>query len=206
MKVKILSSIFILVLLILGSLFINRYVSEGIDCTGNTAYVILKDDKSYQLIFPFETKEFCGILKSNKDDKRSTTIYKDGYKNGLRQIYYENGKLLLQADFVNDLLDGQFVGWYENGQKAIETFYKNDLESGQRIEWYKNGAPKSVSHYKKGKKDGEFITWYDKGSMSKEGWKQNNSPKTISSYKDDIDQGDITFDISGKVISKKEFK
>ena len=91
--------------------------------------------------------------------------YKEGKKDGLRKAYYENGKLRLKTNYKNDKLDGLFELFYENGQLRVEFNYKEGKKDGLRNEYHENGQLKEEFNYKEGKKDGLRKAYYENGKL-----------------------------------------
>ena len=97
-----------------------------------------------------------------KDLELSIINYKDGsyYKreviNGLRNgygiLYYKNGNIMYEGDFVNDKAEGNGKYYWENGEYYIGQF-KNGLKHGKGIEYYANGNIKYEGNFI----DGKFV-------------------------------------------------
>lgn len=158
------SIVFLIVLL----LFNHYFVITGKDQQGNVSYAILYDDLTYKLTFTGLSK-FSGTAKAEDSNGLTTYLdYKNGKRDGLKRTYYENGKLRLQAEFKNNMLNGTLTGWNKNGQKLIEIQYANDKENGEIREWYPNSNMKMQGKYIDGIKNGKFTTWDSQGEILSE--------------------------------------
>ena len=66
-------------------------------------------------------------------------------------IYYKNGNIKYEGDFINDKYEGNGKYIYENGEYYIGEF-KNGLKHGKGIEYYKNGNIKYDGYFINGKR------------------------------------------------------
>ena len=75
--------------------------------------------------------------------------YRYDQRNGLSRIYnYFNGKLLVEAQFVNDQLEGVRKQFFEDGILEEIAHYKNNLRDGITKQYYRNGKIKNEIVYK----------------------------------------------------------
>ena len=65
-------------------------------------------------------------------------------------------------------LQGKLREWKEDGQLLQELTYKNNLEHGKAVTWDEKGQLSSEIMMKKGKPSGKYII-YEDGVKSKEG-------------------------------------
>lgn len=86
----------------------------------------------------------------------TTENYKNGKLNGLRTVYFLNGKIAEQASYVNDIKDGFYKKYTENGIVLEESFFKNNEYDGLAIFRDVNGNVVSKGMFSKGMKTG---TW-----------------------------------------------
>ena len=87
----------------------------------------------------------------------------DGRRHGKGIIYYKNGTIKYEGDFVNDKLEGMGKYIYENGEYYIGQFVKG-LRHGKGIEYYKNNTIKYEGDYVKGKREGYGKYIYESGN------------------------------------------
>ena len=110
----------------------------------------------------------------------SETNYVNGKRNGLYRLYYDNGKIQEESDYVENQKNGSSK-WFNKGGKLLaeynyklgnfegiqKTFYDNDTLqilssytnnelSGDYKEFYRNGKLKMTGKYIKGQKDGPW--------------------------------------------------
>lgn len=86
----------------------------------------------------------------------TTENYKNGKLNGLRTVYFPNGKLAEQTNFVNNLKQGAYRKFTETGIVLEESFFKNNEYDGLAIFRNDSGIVVSQGLFSKGLKTG---TW-----------------------------------------------
>lgn len=64
--------------------------------------------------------------------------YKDGMFEGLQETYYEDGKLMTQKMFSNNVQNGSAIEFYEDGSVKSESNYKDGKLKG-KVKGYKAG-------------------------------------------------------------------
>jgi len=84
----------------------------------------------------------------------------------LYKIYYDNGQLKEQIEYIHDQTHGfikQIVyKWFKNGVRHIVQSFQHSLKNGLFSEWYDNGKLKYECNLKNGNKDGlEKIYYYN---------------------------------------------
>ena len=80
--------------------------------------------------------------------------YKNGKLNGLRTVYFPNGKLAEQTNFVNNLKQGAYKKFTETGIVLEESFFKNNEYDGLAIFRNDSGIVVSQGMFSKGLKTG----------------------------------------------------
>jgi len=119
---------------------------------------------------------------------------KDFAKEGLYQKFHPNGKVALEAHYINDTLDGVRKFFYPNGGvESIENFVQGEFH-GPYQHFYENGTLQleqvfidgalqglSKTHYPNGiltdqvtlvnnEEDGPFVEYYENGAKKAEGF------------------------------------
>ena len=82
--------------------------------------------------------------------------YKNGKLDGLRTVYFPNGKIAEQINYVNNLKEGAYKKYIENGIIIEESFFKNNEYDGLAIFRNDSGIVVSKGLFTKGLKTG---TW-----------------------------------------------
>lgn len=80
--------------------------------------------------------------------------YKKGKLEGVRTVYFPNGKIAEQINYVNNLKQGVYKKFSENGIVLEEAIFKNDEYDGLAIYRDINGNLVSKGNFVQGKKSG----------------------------------------------------
>ena len=182
-KIKILSSIFVVILFIilinpfktLKSIEKPELEERWID--GEEVSCLKGSDTPYtgkQITYFNGQKKEEANFKDGKRDGFQTHWYENGQKqieakskegepHGLALQWHENGQKLSKGTFKNGKPDGLLVNWYDNGQKRNQVNFKNGDLDGLSVGWYKNGEREFVETYKDGKPDGLSVGWHKNG-------------------------------------------
>ncbi|MEY4038927.1 MAG: hypothetical protein RIR67_1239 [Bacteroidota bacterium] len=84
----------------------------------------------------------------------TTENYKNGKLEGLRTVYFPNGKIAEQINYVNNLKEGAYKKYTETGIVIEESFFKNNEYDGLAIFRNVNGNVVSKGLFTKGLKTG----------------------------------------------------
>jgi antitoxin component YwqK of YwqJK toxin-antitoxin module len=84
----------------------------------------------------------------------TTENYKNGKLEGLRTVYFPNGKIAEQINYVNNLKEGAYKKYTETGIVIEESFFKNNEYDGLAIFRNVNGNVVSKGLFAKGLKIG----------------------------------------------------
>ena len=90
-------------------------------------------------------------------------VEKDTIKNGLYQIYHENGKLWQEGQFTNNQLTGKWVDNHPNGQLKQDLFFANNLLEGEIKSYYPSGALNQIALYKNDYLHGNILIYNENG-------------------------------------------
>lgn len=93
--------------------------------------------------------------------------YKNGKLNGLRSVFYPNGKIAEEIQYKNDLKEGVYKKYSENGVVLEEALYKNDEYNGLTIFRDGEGTIVSQGKFLNDKKVGVW-QFFEKGKLVKE--------------------------------------
>ena len=117
----------------------------------------------------------------------------NGIPNGKGILYYKNGNIAYEGNFINGKWEGQGKYIWENGNYYIGQF-KNDLKHGKGIMYYKNG---NIAY------DGDFINGKFEG-YGKYYWKDGDL--YIGQFKNDLKHGKgIIYYKNGKIAYEGDF-
>lgn len=106
--------------------------------------------------------------------------YKNGKLEGVRSVFYPNGKIAEETDYKNNFKDGVYKKYSENGIVLEESIFRNNEYNGLAIFRDPDGSVVSKGQFVNGKKAG---TWqfFEKGKQAKE--IDMNNPRNISKSK-----------------------
>ena len=90
------------------------------------------------------------VRSTRFDKKKITNVYKVGKKNGVLNTYYENGQIMIEENYKNDILNGKLTTYYESGQIMIKGKYKDDKQDETWTYFDENGINVKVETYEKG--------------------------------------------------------
>ena len=99
--------------------------------------------------------------------------YKDDVEHGLFTRYFDNGKIALQSNFKDGRYDGPGIEYYENGQVKEDWIYRNEIFFSINF-WNENGEQtliegKGFKIAKFGTAGGDvYIQYIENGSLVKE--------------------------------------
>ena len=105
----------------------------------------------------------------HKASKAIMTIenYANGKLEGLRSVFYPNGKIAEEINFKDNLKEGICKRYTENGIVIEESAYKNNEYNGTTTFKDSDGSLISKGNFVDGKKAGVWH-FYEKGKLSKE--------------------------------------
>jgi len=111
----------------------------------------------------------------------TTENYIKGKLNGVRKVFYKNGKVAEEITYKNGIKNGSYKKYSEKGDILEDSNYKNDQFDGPAI--YRNGLGQLVSsgQFKDGKKSGMW-KYYENGKFVKE-----ENPNKVKKTKVKID-------------------
>jgi len=137
----------------------------------NSAYTIFYDQKSNKVSEgKLINKLFEGTWKYyHQDSKTIMTIenYNKGKLQGLRTVFYANGKVAEEILYKNNLKEGLYKKYTEKGIVLEESNFSNNIYNGMAVFKDSNGVIASKGNFSKGKKTGIWL-FYQKGKLVKE--------------------------------------
>jgi antitoxin component YwqK of YwqJK toxin-antitoxin module len=118
----------------------------------------------------------------HKASKTIMTIenYGNGKLEGLRSVFYPNGKIAEEINYKNNLKEGICKRYTENGIMIEESAYKNNDYNGTAVFKDSDGNLVSKGNFVDGKKAGVW-QFFEKGKLVKE--EDMNKPKSASKTK-----------------------
>ena len=135
---------------------------------GEYLYVYSKNLKDLQGIYKVNSKgEPDGAYKEFLSKNKFTVGYygKNGFEGYLRQ--YEDGKLIGICSAYAGKLEGIRKIYYPNGKLREEFRYFDGLENGKGTLYHKNGKIGAIQNFKDGVLHGELIEYYENGKLTR---------------------------------------
>lgn len=137
----------------------------------NSAYTIFYDQyknkvsegKVVNKLFEGQWKYFHQASKSSM----TTENYVNGKLEGVRTVFYLNGKVAEEISYKNGLKYGFYKKYTEKGILLEESIFKNNMYSGLAIFSDTNGNVVSKGQFVNGKKSGIW-QFFEKGKLIKE--------------------------------------
>lgn len=93
------------------------------------------------------------------------------YKNGIEEIYYDNGKLKSKMKLTDSYL-------YLDGGKNVYFTMIRGKKTGEYITYFENGNIKEKGRYYNGLKKGEWLEFYENGQIHKKEFYNENGKLT----------------------------
>lgn len=93
--------------------------------------------------------------------------YSKGKLNGLRSVFYPNGKIAEEMNYSKDVKEGAYKRYAENGTILEQLNYKNNELDGDAVFNNSNGVVASKGIFRKGKKMGNW-QFFENGKLVKE--------------------------------------
>ncbi len=90
-------------------------------------------------------------------------------EHGEALLWYDNGQVKLQGEYVDGVREGLWLSWHPNGNNRGEGRLHRDRRIGTWIMWHDNGRKRSEGTYDKGLKHGRSTAWDADGNVIKTG-------------------------------------
>lgn len=92
-------------------------------------------------------KEGLNLIKYKDGVIKAKGYYKNGYRDGEWQSFYESGKLWSDEYFTNGLADGKISVYYESGQMMYQGQNKAGKPNGTWTYWNEKGQVVRKANY-----------------------------------------------------------
>lgn len=118
-------------------------------------------------IFLLQQKPFSGtsVKKYNNLQTARSIEYIKGKKQGLMQLWFENGQISYQANYKKGRLDGPIKSWWKNGKLRSKSNYADGKVHGNQKQWYPSGAKFKELNFKNGLEEGMQMAWRENGKL-----------------------------------------
>ena len=113
-----------------------------------------------------------GIMVENKDDNgvliERYEVNKDNIKHGSYTSYFSDGAVNETSNYVDGKLDGLRTIFYPNGKEEIVERYEMDVMNGPYLVYHDNGNLKQVVNFYDGVMSGPLKVFYADGTLKEE--------------------------------------
>lgn len=142
-------------------------------CKSNLEKVEMMDEDGYKIEYTRAKKTFAkeGLLKKyyKEGGVFEEANYSNDVLNGERKMYYPNGKVQIVETYKEGSFDGPYKVYYDNGQVQLEGDYLNNNMEGSWTGYYNTGELKEKVTFKGSEENGPFIEYYKNGNLKAEG-------------------------------------
>jgi antitoxin component YwqK of YwqJK toxin-antitoxin module len=96
----------------------------------------------------------------------SEEAFENNLKHGVSKTYYPTGELFEETSWKYNLQDGMYRAYFKNGKPYLECRMFNGKRDGSCQVYYENGGLELDAFYKKGLRDGEWKYYHLNGDFS----------------------------------------
>ena len=91
--------------------------------------------------------------------------YGNGKLNGEYKEWYTNGQLFEHKHYADGKLNGEYKEWYDHGQISTHAYYVDNKLHGDYKEWHSHGQLYTQMYYVNDKLHGEHKIWNEDGRL-----------------------------------------
>jgi antitoxin component YwqK of YwqJK toxin-antitoxin module len=115
--------------------------------------------------------------------KEVVTIYEDGkVKDGASISYHRNGKMKMQANYLNGKYSGGYKTYFDNGKLSQDANYVNGNLEGQFTSYYQSGGVKEKYGCDNGKANGPYEEYFLDGKLCEKGIYKKGTKTEVVKY------------------------
>lgn len=162
---RLLASLVIVLVFFFAGKFIYEHTATGKNDDGSEVMIFISDSGYFELpSFNGFSGEFIKRYPNGKI--KFIDSIKNGKRSGIRRFFSKEGYVEAEIAFVNNMPDGNVMGWYENGSLRVKGMFKAGKKIGMWREWYPNQQLKKTNFFNNnGEIDGVFLSFYQNGSV-----------------------------------------
>ncbi|MEO6189522.1 MAG: hypothetical protein ABIO44_03255 [Saprospiraceae bacterium] len=142
---------------------VRRVTLQGDTTQGKNGIYEIFDEKG----LPLEYAEYRnGKLEGEKriydaGKLYNTEFHKNDLYEGPYKVFYSDGKVQLESQYVNNEMMGELKAYYPSGKLKEIVQMKANQEDGPFKEFYENGNIRAEGNYKEGAKENGLLVLYD---------------------------------------------
>jgi len=142
--------------------------SETRDCTAlsdlkfeniNGSSIALQNQKTF-------SGKACSYYNSGK--LSTLTSFQEGAKQGVWQVYFENGQIEKEGDVSEGKEHGRYLEYFPTGQLKYVYTYDFGKKTGVWRSWYVHGGKYTERHFENDQLHGKVLVWDESGKLAKE--------------------------------------
>lgn len=120
------------------------------------------------------------LYYADSGKKQIVENYHKGSFDGIYQVYYPNGILEQEGNYIINVMDSIWVRYYDSGQLKEEVTFSDNEENGPFKEFHENGNIKAEGFYKNGDNEhGSLKLYNEEGTHIKTMNCKNGICKTV---------------------------
>ncbi|MBN2481507.1 MAG: toxin-antitoxin system YwqK family antitoxin [Bacteroidales bacterium] len=132
--------------------------------------VITENDIKPDIFYtPQGLKPFSGVCKiyyTHTDLVKEEFRFKNGRLHGASYSYYPNGNLVWKGSYQNGMMSGKWQKWDDDGNLIVEVHYINDVLDGPYLTMYPNGDIREKGKYSANRRVGAWIRMDETGQVT----------------------------------------
>jgi len=125
-------------------------------------------------LFACKKNEFKSFYENGNLKEKYTFSEDESIRNGIYELYSEDGKINERANYNKGTLEGQRTIFYSNGNPEIIEMYKKDNLDGEYKVFFENGQVQITSEYVNGILEGILKKYDEEGNLMEEVSFNNN--------------------------------
>ena len=98
----------------------------------------------------------------------NATYHRDTLE-GVRILYFDNGNKQIQETYAMGVYHGPYQSYYQSGQLKLEGQYQDGTMEGAWTKYYESGQIMEVVEMHANQENGPFIEYYETGKLKAEG-------------------------------------
>jgi antitoxin component YwqK of YwqJK toxin-antitoxin module len=146
------------------------------------------------LIFQSCTEKIKRTYYENGEIHEIIELKNDKY-HGLGKEFNEQGCLVKEFYYKDNVLDSTYIEYYENGSKKFITYFKNGVQNGVQTHYYESGNIKEKGVLKNGISQGARYYFYD----------QKDKVKAVYYFYDDMVMRYVKLSLEGDTLEAKNY-
>lgn len=140
------------------------------DQNGTTLCIEAQDPELYVVSdrLRYRGNLYTGIVYALLPGKKDTLMqaqYLNGMLDGVSKKYYAGGMLKEYREYLHGMKHGMQEAYWENGKNRFRYQARADVCEGTMLEWDKDGKLVHLANYRSGKEQGVQRMWYNNGLL-----------------------------------------